>query len=50
MQSIEYNIENHPELQAQDKKITLCKVPTHMGIKGNKGSDKAAKKQYICQK
>ena len=45
MQSIEYNKENHSilnqiddipaELQAQDKKITLCKVPAHIGIKGN---------------
>ena len=42
MQSIEYNKENYPilnqiyilvELQAQDKNITLFKVPAHMGIK-----------------
>ena len=53
MQSIEYNKENRPilnqiydilaEHQAQDKKITMCKVPAHMGIKGNKEKDKAAK-------
>ena len=46
MQFIEYNKENHPilnqiydilsELEAQDKKITLIKVPLHMGIKENK--------------
>ena len=45
MQSIEYNKENHSilnqiydipaELQAQDKKITLCKVPAHIEIKGS---------------
>ena len=53
MQFIEYNKENHPilnqiydilaEHQAQDKKITMCKVPAHMGIKGNEETDKAAK-------
>ena len=53
MQSIEYNKENHSilnqiddipaELQAQDKKITLCKVPAHIEIKGNEEVDKAAK-------
>ena len=31
------------ELQEQDKKITLCEVPAHMGIKGNKEADKAVK-------
>ena len=50
MQFIEYNKENYlilnqiydilAELQAQDKKILLCKVPAHIGIKG---TDKAAK-------
>ena len=53
MHSIEYNKENHiifnllydilAELQAQDKKIILCKVPAHMGIKRNEEADKAAK-------
>ena len=53
MQSIEYNKENHPvlnqiydilaELQAQDKKITLCKVLAYMRIEGNEEADKAAK-------
>ena len=52
MQSIEYNKENHSilnqiydilaELQSQDK-ITLYNVAAHMGIKGNKEADKAAK-------
>ena len=28
------------ELKAQDKKITLCKVPAHTGIKGNEETDK----------
>ena len=27
------------ELQAQYKKVTLCKVPAHMGIKGNEAID-----------
>ena len=31
------------ELQTQDKKILLCKIPAHMRIKGNKEADKAAK-------
>ena len=54
MQSIEYKKENHlilnqkydilAELQAQDKKIILCKVPVNMGIKGKK------KKQIKQQK
>ena len=45
MQSTEYNKENHPilnliydilaELQAQDKKITVCKIPAYMRIKRN---------------
>ena len=45
MQSIDCNKENYPilnqiydilaELQAQDKMITLCKVPAHMGNKRN---------------
>ena len=53
MQSIKYNKENHPilnqiynilaELQAQDKKITLCKVSAHMGIIKNEEADKATK-------
>ena len=53
MQSIEYNRENHPilnqiydilaELQAQNKKIILCKVPAHIGIKINEEADKAEK-------
>ena len=50
MQSIENNKENHPivnqiydilaELQAQDKKITLCKVLAHMRIKGKEEATK----------
>ena len=53
MQSIEYNKENHPilnqiydilaELQTQDKKIIQCKVPPHIGIKGDQEVDKTAK-------
>ena len=45
--------ENHPilyqiyeiltELQNQGKQLTLCKVPEHIGIKGCKEMDKAAK-------
>ena len=51
MQSIEYNKENHSilnqiydvpaELQAQDKKITLCKVHAHIGNKGNEEAKQA---------
>ena len=37
------------ELEAQEKKITLGKVPAHIGIKGNKEADKAVNKQSICQ-
>ena len=50
MQSIEYNRENHSilnqiynilaELQAQDRKIILCKVPEQMRIEGIKEVDK----------
>ena len=57
MQSIEYNIENHPilnqiydilvELQNQGKQNTLCKVPAHTGIKENEELDKAAKQDMI---
>ena len=53
MQSIEYNKENRPilnkiydilaELQAQDKKIMLCKASAYMGIIWNEKTDKAAK-------
>ena len=49
MQAIEYNKENQQindiltELQTQDKKFILCKVPAHIGIKGNEEADKAAK-------
>ena len=32
------------ELQNQKKQLTLCKVPTHIGIKGNEEVDKAAKR------
>ena len=31
------------KLQAQDKKIKLCKVPAHIGIKGIKEANKPAK-------
>ena len=47
------NRENHPilnqvyhiltELHNQGKQLTLCKVPAHIGIKGNEEADKAAK-------
>ena len=53
MQSIEYTKENHPilnqmydilaELQKHNKKITICKVPAHIRIKGNQEVDKATK-------
>ena len=53
MLSIENNRENHPilnqmydiltELQKQRKQLTLCKVSTHKGVKGNEEADKAAK-------
>ena len=53
MQSIECNKEKHSilnqkysilaELRAKDKKITLCIVLPHMGIKVNKEADKSAK-------
>ena len=53
MQSIENNKVNHPmlnqiydiltELQSLDKKINLCKVPVHVGVKVNEEADKAAK-------
>ena len=50
MQSIKYNKENQiydslAELQTQDKKIILCKVFAHIGIKGNEEAVKAANKQ-----
>ena len=51
--AIENNRENHPilnriydiiaELHNQRKKITLYKVPAHIGIRGNEEEDKAAK-------
>ena len=53
MLAIENNRENHPilnqiydiltELHNQGKQLTLCKVPAHIGIKGNEEADKAAK-------
>ena len=53
MLDIENNRENHPilnqvydilaELHNQEKQLTLCKVPAHIGIKGNKEADKATK-------
>ena len=53
MLAIDNNRENHPilnqiydilaELQNQGKQITICKVPTHIGVKGNEKADKAAK-------
>ena len=56
MQSIKYNKESHTilnqiygilaELQTKDKRFILCKVPEHIGIKGNKEADKA-KQQAI---
>ena len=53
MLAIENNRENHlilnqiydilAELQNQGKQITLCKVPAHIGVKGNEEADIAAK-------
>ena len=53
MLAIENNRENYPilmqiydilvELHKQEKQIILCKVPAHIGIKGNEEADKAAK-------
>ena len=53
MLAIENNREKHPilnriydiltELHNQGKQLTLCKVPAHIGIKGNEEADKAAK-------
>ena len=53
MLAIENNRENHPilnqiydilaELQNQGKQITICKVPAHIGVKGNEEANKAAK-------
>ena len=31
------------ELQNQGKQITICKVPAHIGVKGNEEADKTAK-------
>ena len=55
MLTIENNRENHTilnqiydiltKLQNQGKKLTLCKVPAHIGIKGNEEADKAAKQE-----
>ena len=53
LQSIEYNKEYHPILNQiyitsyqnsmhKTEKIILCKVPTHIGIKGNKKTEKQA--------
>ena len=57
--AIENNRESHPilnqiydiltDLQNQGKQLTLCKVPAHLGIKGNENADKAAK-QTINQR
>ena len=53
MLATENNRENHPilnqmydilaDLYKQGKKITLCKVPAHIVIKGNEEANKAAK-------
>ena len=53
MLAIENNGENHTilnqiyeilaELINQEKQITLCKAPAHIGIKGNEETVKAAK-------
>ena len=53
MLAIENNRENYPilnqiyntlaELHNQGKQITICKVPAHIGIKGNEEADRAAK-------
>ena len=55
MLAIEKNRENHPilnqkyevlaELHNQGKQITLCKVPAHIGIKGNEEADKSKKQE-----
>ena len=58
MLTIVNNRKNHPilnqiydiltELYNQGKQLTLCKVPVHIGIKGNEEADKAAKQEiYI---
>ena len=59
MLTIENNRENHPilnqiydiltELQNLGKQLTLCKVPAHIGIKGNEEEVKAAKQAIQCQ-
>ena len=51
MQSIEFNREAHPivnqiyntlsAFKIEERHITLCKVPIHMGIKGDKFADTA---------
>ena len=56
---IENNRENHPilnwiydilaEIHNQGKRITLCKVPAHIGIKEMKRQIKQQNKQLICQ-
>ena len=53
MLAIENNRENHPilnqiydiltELHNLGKQLRLCKVPAHIGIKGNEVADKVAK-------
>ena len=53
----QYNKENNPisnqiydtlaEFQNQNKQIILCKVPIHIGIKGNEEVNKRAKRQQI---
>ena len=55
MLAIEKNRENYPilnhiydilaEFHNQEKKITLCKVPAHMGIEKDEEADRAANKQ-----